>query len=276
MLSPQQLEDIERLQKKCEKADQISLKLNWDMLQNRDSLVKNDFFHYDGQELIGFLGLYGFGHKVEICGMVAPKYRRKGIFSHLFDAAIQEVKVQNITQILLNTPSNSSSGKGFLQGISCAYSFSEYQMKWNGEDFELSDEGINIRPVTLLDEELEVQLDVQCFGLAESEARQFNHVVKEDTTQKQYMIEFGEKTVGKIRVSQLNQEAWIYGFAVLPDFQGKGIGRCALKQIVQKESNAGFPVFLEVEAKNAHALKLYESCGFVSFNTQDYYKFSGL
>jgi ribosomal protein S18 acetylase RimI-like enzyme len=39
------------------------------------------------------------------------------------------------------------------------------------------------------------------------------------------------------------------------------------------ERQKGLPVFLEVEAENAHALKLYEVCGFKSYHSQDYYQY---
>ena len=80
-----------------------------------------------------------------------------------------------------------------------------------------------------------------------------------------------EKTIGKIRVSENSGEAWIYGFAILPDFQGMGFGRKTLRNIVRKEHEAGYSVHLEVEAKNHHALRLYESTGFFVVNGQDYY-----
>jgi ribosomal protein S18 acetylase RimI-like enzyme len=85
------------------------------------------------------------------------------------------------------------------------------------------------------------------------------------------MIEWEGKSVGKMRISHTDGEAWIYGFAVHPDFQGRGIGRKALINVVLEQHQNGFPVFLEVEAKNANALKLYEACGFRAYHSQDYY-----
>ena len=37
------------------------------------------------------------------------------------------------------------------------------------------------------------------------------------------------------------------------------------------EYRNGYDVFLDVEAKNSNALKLYESCGFRTFQAQEYY-----
>ncbi|WP_257348607.1 GNAT family N-acetyltransferase [Pseudalkalibacillus decolorationis] len=274
MLNQPQLKDIEELQRVCEAEDQIQLKLNWEMLRSRDENEKNDFLYYENGMLVAFVGLYGFGNKVELCGMVRPDFRRRGIFTNLFNEALQGIRQQNYKEILLNAPSNSKSAKEFLKRISCEYSISEYQMKWSEMDLVV-EESVTIRPTLPEDLEAEIQLDVRCFGFEEMSASEYNTRITRDRTQKRYMIETEGNTVGKIRVSHMDEEAWIYGFAIFPECQGKGIGRKALMKIIMKEHQVGYPIFLEVEAKNAHALGLYESCGFKSFHTQDYYIFIG-
>ena len=79
MLTKEQLQEIEKLQKECEAHDGIQLKLNWEMLRTRDS-DHLDFQHYENDELVAFLGIYAFGSTAEICGMVKPSERRKGSF----------------------------------------------------------------------------------------------------------------------------------------------------------------------------------------------------
>jgi ribosomal protein S18 acetylase RimI-like enzyme len=89
------------------------------------------------------------------------------------------------------------------------------------------------------------------------------------------MIEKGGRAVGKIRVDHSGREAWIYGFSILPKYQGKGLGRKALKKVVAEQCQLGYDIFLEVEATNEHALRLYESCGFKTIQRQDYYQYKG-
>lgn len=271
MLTAKQLTDIKELQNICEKEEPFQLKLNWDMLQSREENEVNDIFHHENGKLVGFLGLYGFGNKVEVCGMVAPDYRRRGIFTQLYRKAETVLKERGIQHILLNAPSNSESSKGFLQSIPCSYSFSEYQMKWGEMDLSYQ-EDVRLRLSTPDDVETEVQLDVQCFDFEEEDAREYNARIKRENTDKFYIIESQEVPVGKMRVSHTDGEAWIYGFAIFPKYQGKGIGRKALTTVILSEHKNGFPIFLEVEAKNAHALRLYESCGFEAYHSQDYYK----
>jgi ribosomal protein S18 acetylase RimI-like enzyme len=206
--------------------------------------------------------------------MVKPEYRRKGIFSKLMNASLASCKERKVREILLNAPAGSIGAKGFLKTIPNEFSISEYQMKWS-ETETANDESVTLRSSKPEDLAAEIMLDVQCFGLLEEEAADHYQSIKREEDQDFHMIEYENKTVGKMRVSHLNQEAWIYGFAILPEYQGKGIGRKALKNVINKEHANGYSVFLEVEAKNTHALKLYESCGFKSFHVQDYYLYTG-
>ncbi|MDN3016096.1 GNAT family N-acetyltransferase [Paenibacillus sp. BSR1-1] len=273
MLTKEQLLEIKALLEICEKDGGFQLKLNFDMLENRTENRKEDFFHYENGMLVGFLGSYGFGNKVELCGMVHPDYRRKGIFSSLLEMGLAEAKKHNATTILLNAPSGSESAKEFLNTIPCTYSFSEYQMKW--QKTELSEDSkVSLRPsVSEADWEAEIQLEVLCFGFSEKEAREFNQTIRVNSGEENLIIEADGKTAGKMRVSESDGEAWIYGFAVFPELQGKGIGRKALSKVVLQEDKKGFSIFLEVEAKNANALRLYETCGFRSYHSQDYYDY---
>lgn len=270
MLSNKQLKEIEELQRECEAAESIQIKLNWDMLHNRKEHEISDCFHYEDGKLVGFIGLYGFGNKVEICGMVHTLYRRKGIFTNLLKKVIGVIEERTYSQILLNAPSTSESAKGFLQTIRCSYSFSEYQMKWEETDLVLQND-VKLRLASPDDIEIEILLDVQCFGFKAEEALEYNMRIKGENQEQFYIIETSGQSVGKIRISHTKGEAWIYGFAVFPEHQGKGIGRKALTNAILDEHQKGYPIFLEVEAKNAHALGLYESCGFKAYHSQDYY-----
>ena len=273
MLTKEELKAIKALKEICENIDKCQLKLNFDILEKRTGKTKEDYFHYEEGQLIGFLGSYGFGHTVEVCGMVHPSFRRRGIFSKLLTECITDLKGRKINTILLNTPTGSQSARAFLRNIPCSFFMSEYQMKW--QEMELTiDNTVSLRPsVSLEDFEAEVQLDILAFGLEEQEARTYNKQVKEFNTEQQYIVEANGKTAGKMRVAEENGQAWIYGFAIFPDLQGKGIGRKALTSLVNMESEKGLDIFLEVEAKNAHALKLYQSCGFRSYHSQDYYEY---
>lgn len=270
MLTTQELQDIEQLQKECELHDHVQLKLNWEMLRERNT-ENLDFFHYEENELVAFLGLYPFGSTVEVCGMVKPNERRKGNFERLFHLAMEQVGSNGYKKILLNAPAGSEAAKLFLNKQGAEYAFSEHQMEWRHTPLEETDD-ILLRQATEEDFEMSVRLSVTAFGLDEDDARSMESHRFADHTD-MLMIDVNEETVGKLRVSREEGQAWIYGFSILPEYQGRGIGRKALRQVVKEQSSAGYTVHLEVETKNDHALRLYESVGFQSVHVQDYYKY---
>ncbi|WP_169090525.1 GNAT family N-acetyltransferase [Paenibacillus sp. PL91] len=273
MLTAQQLRDIELLQKACESHDQLQLKLNWEMLRNRDSSSQLDFFYYDNGELIAFLGLYAFGSTVEVCGMVKPSERRKGHFHRLFQQGMATAKQNRYSKILLNAPAGSAAAKAFLTKQGAEYAFTEHQMEWQEKSLEEADDVI-LRPAKAEDFDMRVRLSVTAFGLDEEDAIAMENTANEDEDTDMFMIEVNEETVGKIRVNLQDKQAWIYGFSILPEHQGKGIGRKVLNRIIKDQRLAGHSVHLEVETKNNHALRLYESVGFKVVHAQDYYTYS--
>lgn len=269
MLTNKQLHAIEVLQKECEQADNIQLKLNWDMLRLRDDLTM-DFFYEENGQLIAYLALYGFGSTVEVCGMVKPSKRRKHYFSDLWQKALQVIEEKGFQKVLLNAPASSASAKEWLTTQAYTYDFSEFQMLWTHQPLEAS-EHVQIRQALPADSIFEVQLDVLAFKMSEKDARSHYEDIRNRTEEHPYIIVADGTDVGKIRVSKIDGEAYIYGFAILPEFQGKGYGGQALRDIVRKEHEAGYSIGLDVEAKNTHALRLYENIGFETIQRQDYY-----
>lgn len=269
MLTNEQLHAIEDLQKECEHADNIQLKLNWDMLRQRNDLSM-DFFYEENGQLIAYLALYGFGSTVEVCGMVKPSNRRNHHFSPLWQQAFQVIQEKGFHKILLNAPASSASAKEWLATRACTYVFSEFQMLWANQTLEESQD-ILIRQSLPSDASFEIQLDVLSFQMSEEDAQHHYEDIKNRTEEHRFIIVAEGTDVGKIRVSQIDGEAYIYGFAILPELQGKGYGRKALRNIVKQQHEAGHSVGLDVEVKNNHALRLYESIGFKTVQAQDYY-----
>jgi len=269
MLTETQQAAVAALQQAVEAHDGIALKLNWDCLRRTDR-TDPDFLRYQDGRLIGFLGVYGFGSTVELCGMVHPDVRRRGHFQALYDQAMDYCRKAGFTEILLNSPTASEAGRAFLRKQGAQYAFTEHQMKWAGATLPAADPGL-LRPATPEDVETQVRLDVEAFGTDEADARSMNRRMLQEPGTTTYMILHEGTAVGKIRVQRSGAEAWLYGFAVFPRFQGRGIGRRALETVVARLAAQGCAVFLEVEARNARALQLYTSVGFQVVQGQDYY-----
>lgn len=269
MLTEQQQKDVAALQQAVEAHDGIALKLNWSLLRHPQRR-EPDFILYRDGRCIGFLGVYAFGSQAELCGMVHPEHRRQGHFQSLYDRACAWCRGAGVGRLLLNTPGSSPAGQAFVQKQGARYAFSEHQMRWRRGPLPTPVRGI-LRPASPADRETEVRLDVEVFGVDEAAARAMYSEFRADPGTATYMIVHGERTAGRVRIHQSGGQAWIYGLAVFPEFQGRGLGRRALEAVIAELAGQGLDVCLEVETKNARAMHLYAALGFEIVQRQDYY-----
>jgi ribosomal protein S18 acetylase RimI-like enzyme len=87
------------------------------------------------------------------------------------------------------------------------------------------------------------------------------------------VVELDGRIVGTIRVTRDRDTAGLYGFAVDPGHQGRGIGRDVLRRVCRELREDGVQrIGLEVAVENDHALGLYTSLGFMQTTTEDYYE----
>ncbi|SFX18110.1 Acetyltransferase (GNAT) family protein [Thermoactinomyces sp. DSM 45891] len=272
-LDEKDLEEIKNLSKICNEYEKIEVKLNWDMLQSRSKEEVNDFFYYENGILVGFLGLYVFNlREAEIGGMVLPDARRKGIFQKLLEQAIEELKRRGIPNLLLVVDHNSESGQRFAKAqIETQYKFSEYCMtlseaKQQPKRFE----DVMFRKAEPEDVNFIVDGMEISFQLPKGDIKP-ERFHQPDT--RAFLIIKGQEKIGVLSVQLGDEGAFIFGFCLLPEYQGRGYGRQVLSEIVQmllKEGEA--TQFLDVASENKRALKLYQDCGFVVIGCNDYFE----
>ncbi|RCX23422.1 acetyltransferase (GNAT) family protein [Fontibacillus phaseoli] len=270
------LDEVMLLQKECEAHEDIVLKLNWDTLNSRKEDERMDLAEYRDGKLVAFLGKYDFGSSIEICGMVHPDYRKQGIFTSLLKKGLDAETVSKYSRILLNAPASSPSAKLFLKSAPFVYDFSEYQMKYdkNGDSMKPVRADIRFRGAGPDDVQFLAGMDTDGFGIDAEEAEEYYQTTDPGQIPESEILLLNGTPAGKVRVSTLHGEAWIYGFVVSSGYRGQGIGAAALRQIVERETAAGHEVWLEVALDNPNAMKLYESTGFQVIRAQDYYLYT--
>ncbi|WP_432776688.1 GNAT family N-acetyltransferase [Brevibacillus gelatini] len=273
-MSAAQLEEVSQLAVICNEHDGIDLKINPSMLEKRSGDHPEDFLCYVDNKLVGFLGLYVFHNKeAEVSGMVHPAHRRKGIFTGLQRVAEEECRKRGIPDLVFIVQKKAQSGAAYMQRIGARYEFSEYWMDLEKPAQVALGHAVQLRPATAADDETLIQLNVLGFKLEEAMVREMAERMANDPLNSTYLILAEEREVGKISVNREGQKAFIYGFCVHPDEQGKGYGRQALAKTIELIQAEGFTdVSLEVACENNRALGLYESCGFVVKSANDYYR----
>lgn len=233
MLTKQQLQDIKKLQKECEVHDDIQLKLNWSMLENRDS-DQLDFFYYENDKLVAFLGLYPFGSTVEVCGMVNPSKRRKRHFHRLFQQGMEAVKKYKYNKILLNTPAESSAAKEFLFKIGANYSFSEHQMVCQKSLVEPV-EGITLRQAKVDDVDMSIRISIEAFGMTREEATSMERSFHKERQTDMLMIDVNGKTVGNFVFHERKGKRGFMAFPSCQNIKVKDLeGKCWVRSLRSK------------------------------------------
>ncbi len=276
-LSEKDYKEIKQLQEICRLHDKTNLKLELDYKRNRnrnaiDKNIVDEFLYYVDDILVGYLGIVSFGgnNMGEINGMVHPDYRRKGLFTKLFERVLEECQKRNFTKLLLLSDGNSISGTGFIKAVQGEYDFSEYRMKrLNNTTLEKID-SICLRKAEKQDEKEIARQHTIYFGYpTECES------LEEDSGKDIYMVERDGGIIGKINIEYNDYSAFISGVGILPEFRRKGYGKAALKAALQiiTEKNI-LETELDVECKNHGALNIYKHCGFEEQSVMDYYGYN--
>lgn len=275
-LSEGDLSAIRELESVCNDYEQLKLKLNWGMLSERKTDETNDFFCYDKEEsLVGYLAIYCFGKpEAEVSGMVSPACRRRGIFRGLLDLALGECTTRRINSLLFICERSSASGMAFINSIGAAYDHSEHRMELSENMRPAETDGtVRLRKAASPDFKMMAKLDVICFDMPEEDTADFCSEEKVMSNAESFVVVLGDQAIGKIRLEKENEDIMVYGFAIQPEYRGRGYGRTALQLAVnaaleQKPARVG----LEVDCVNDTALSLYHSCGFKTTATYDYHR----
>ncbi|PKM84837.1 MAG: GNAT family N-acetyltransferase [Firmicutes bacterium HGW-Firmicutes-11] len=254
-------DSIRELELLCCSGDQITLKLEIDFKltdvelkvpEDRGSDV-DEFLCYDEGHLIGYIGICSFDGLIdppELTGMVHPDHRRKKIFSHLHRLVMEECKRRNFKTVLLLCDRNSSSGRAFLERVGAVYSYSEYEMHYQGgalEDPIEHQKDISLRRTSNVEEEAKLGMEI-------------------------WIPEKDGMIVGGVHLHLKDGVGSIYGLSVSPENRGKGYGRPILRKAIDilREAEAQ-DILLQVDTKNWIAHNLYKSCGFVETSVMDYF-----
>jgi ribosomal protein S18 acetylase RimI-like enzyme len=270
-LSAIDLASIAALEQRVVAHDGGRLKLEWRRLRSRDGELAEDVLAREGEQLIGFIGLYGFGAtQMELAGMVDPAHRRRGIGGGLLDAALALAGAAGAREPLLIVPRGSEGGRALAARRGAAFDHSEHALVLRGEPVDgPRDPALSMRIAERRDVPAVTSLITSGFGFAPADVGM--RLSQEGL--RTLVFEREGRVVATMRTSVTDPAAAsVYGFAVEPALRGRGIGRDALRRACRDLRGRGaHTVSLEVEVENDRALRLYTSLGFEVVTTEDYW-----
>ena len=265
--SRRDLAAIAALERSVLAVDGGRLKLEWQVLE--PGAVVTALLWEDGSEAVGFCGLYRFEPgTVEVVGMVHPAHRRRGVGAALLRAAQGRCELEGVDRPLLVVPRSSIGGRALALAHGGTLEQSEHALVLDGPPRPASrPSGATCRRATVADAGEVGRVSAVAFDRPEATPRDVTSELEPTL-----IIELGATVVGTLRVARRGIEASIYGLAVDPAFQGRGIGRDVLARVCEDLRAQGVErVALEVTVDNERALGLYTSTGFAPVATEDYY-----
>ncbi|MNN66885.1 Acetyltransferase (GNAT) family protein [compost metagenome] len=134
---------------------------------------------------------------------------------------------------------------------------------------------VSLRNAVENDIDLLTRLDAEGFEQPYEECKAFYEDMTPSQLKENEVILLHDEPVGKVRVTRIHEESWIYGFVVSREQRGQRIGSSVLRQVIDRETAAGYDYLgLEVALTNPDAMKLYTTAGFQVISSQDYYKYT--
>ena len=269
-LCAEELDAIAALEHRVVRHDGGRLKLEWTTLRSRSGEWVEDLLAFEGERLVGFLGLYMVRPPTaELAGMVDPGARRRGIGAALLDAGLALCDQRGVTEALLIVPRESAGGRALAGGRGATLDHTEFALVLRGGPVDgPRDPSITLRAARREDVATVMRLVTGGFGWAPADLAE--RLSGPDT--RTIVAQRGDRVVATLRVQVTDARADVYGFVVDPPLQGRGIGRDVLRRVCRQLRAEGVPlVGLEVFAENDGAIHLYTSLGFEPVATEDYW-----
>jgi ribosomal protein S18 acetylase RimI-like enzyme len=277
VLTDQDRDAVEQLAARCRQHE--GLALGW-ILEPPGPVPDhgtNQLLYYEAGALVGFMSLPP-GLEIELCGLVHPQHRRRGIGRALLTAAREEYRQRGVLSLLLVCEPASGSGKAFVEAVGARYCDSEYQMELDRAALSRRvppQHSVQLQRASIEDTEALIRLTAASFGDPVEQVRQRIVQWLRESSQRFYMAKLHEEPIGSLRVFMIPDASCvsIYTFGVLPDYRGRGYGRQILAETIYALLAEGWKqILIEVNTENRSALSVYHACGFKEIATYGYYE----
>ncbi|OMF13829.1 hypothetical protein BK131_14305 [Paenibacillus amylolyticus] len=272
--SKEQINAIILLEQQCKQLDSVHLKADLDHISQKDG--DHALLCYRDGKLVGLLSWYASDTvTININAIVHPQYRRQGVFSNLLKRAILDMKPQGINQLSYRVPQGLSPGIHTAQSLRAIYDRAEYSMQLVNEALEVA-EPPKLTLSVAKDEDMEFMVTCSSQAFGDSEEWTRNYFMQTNEPSRVNYIAWQDQTpVGLVRINSINATtAFIHNFCISPDYQGRKIGRTALRILVNLLREQSYTdIRLSVVTENERALNLYRSVGFEV--NSEYHYFSG-
>jgi ribosomal protein S18 acetylase RimI-like enzyme len=265
---------VVRLQRICER-DGLDLKLTLERTAAGEQPL--DFLAVAGRRLIGYCGVEDTAD-AEVCGMVHPDHRGRGVGTALLDRALRAARRAGRDSVVVICEDAAPHAIDWLRRHGGQVEGSEQRMvlRLDGDHAAAPPPATAGDPVVLRrarakDRERVIRwLTPEFDQTADVVARLFDERMGSTTT-RVLVAWAGDDPVGTLRLVAVPGRAMIYGFVVDPARRGRGRGAAMLRATLDLlRAEGARDVALEVDPDNTPAVRLYTRSGFRVVTTYRY------
>lgn len=278
-LDKEQKMEVKLLVNTCLREDGLSRELYLEDDINFYENFNSFLLLYDQQQLVSVLTIFLMNEReVEISGYTLPSKRRKGFFTMLLDVAEDELLDLDIDFIQFVMEPSSTSGKMAAIALGASYIKSEYLLNLKLKDFEkknnefLTDLNFRVCPLLAKDILQAANIHSEIFYTELVESEELIQNVWNSDCMECYCAKIDDELIGICNVNYGKENASIFGYGILPVYQGNGYGmgliNYVLRQLIKEKMKE---VNLQVNSNSKKAMKIYNTIGFQVITQYDYY-----
>ena len=271
-LTDSQIASVRALVHVCNEYENLNGEVFFSNRLNYDTTIRCYYCMREDDRLIGFLSAFIPTKDVaEISAYVHPDFRRKGVFSALFSSVCEELVKYSIQDILFVSQPQAKACENVLEKFSAKKNHSEYLMEFRGEAVEPMQTDLCLRLADLSNRETVIMLSEAAF----EESRETAETIADNSLRADnidvYLAYLGDCVIGKMSTNREGDELFIYGVAVLPEFQRQGYGKQMLNLLMCELSKPDrVRILIEADSKKPNAYGLYQRSGFDIVTEFDY------
>ena len=224
--------EIRKLEAICKKHDKLTGDIYSDSYLNFNPDIKSLFLLYEDNKLIGLLLMFiPTQNEAEISCFILPEYRRNGYFKALLAKASNELKKYEVPDILFVCEPQSLDGKAVIKKLEANYDFTEYSLVYNKLNNIYLNQYLNkieLYKPNLQDSKILIDLRQQIFNYSYENSESMIIKAFETQCRQQYLAVLDGEFIGMGGISFEQDGGYIFGFGIIPKYQGKVLEKLCL------------------------------------------------
>jgi ribosomal protein S18 acetylase RimI-like enzyme len=279
-LSTRDRSAVARLQQDCEAAEPIDLKIELDEADRAGQPIH--FLAEADGDVIGY-GAITAGAEAEVCGMVLPDWRRRGVATALLGEVRAAARRLERQSFLVICEDSGPIALGWMRRAGATAAAAERRMtvRLDGRSRPSAPpsagSGASIELRVASDGDRTALIGLLREGFSET-VEQVGRRIDTAPTEETLVATDEGVVVGTVRITQTPRRSMIYGFVIDAERRGRRLGTRMLAAVLDRlRADGVIEVGLEVNPENAPAVRLYEAFGFETVTTYRYMRLpSGL